>query len=447
MAVNLASWADPERLGTYLTEFDRAATTSGLTDSTGWARWGVQIASLDPEFRLGTHGITEMIGNLPGFRAGQRVFGNTRTSWALEMARTTERADIARLGRALTPEEYREIGKAANRIVGVTPRKGVSVDDPLDFLLYAPGWLAARIGTVVDAGRGLLPGAGTRQRVMRDALFRYLGFSAIATYTLNRIQGQETDWRPMVNGKPNANFMRIRWANRDWSLLGPWDSLLRATILTATGKPHQAWRSLGSGVVQAAWDYGTGEDAMRKGTRDNPENFAMSITGMFAPFGLEGVPEIIGDTVRGVDRGQPEQVGAGVAAAGFEFIGGKQTPLGYRDRAETIAQQKYRVSYDSLVNGLKAAQDAGNKGQEKQFDTKLDAIRAAVQKEQVAATGKRRTPFTLSAKRDVLARELFRKPYDELYDSQKKNVDRRLSEFFIVAPGERGTLQRLPGLR
>lgn len=444
MAVNLASWADPERLGKALVEFDRASTTSGLANSTDWSKWGVQVAGLDPEFRIGTHGIAEVIGNLPGFKAGQRVFGNTRTMWALEMARTTERSEIARLGRALTPDEYREIGGMANRMVGVQPRG--NIDDPLDFLLYAPGWLQARIGTVVDAGRGLLPGAGVKQRVLRDAFFRYLGLASIATYTLNRIQGRETDFRPMVNGKPNSNFMRIRWANRDWSLLGPWDSLLRATILTATGKPHQALRSLGSGFVQAAWDYGTGTDAIGKGTRDNPENFATSIVGMFAPFSLESVPEIIQDTIRGVNRRDPEQIAGGVAGTAFEFVGGKQAPLSFRDRAEVLAKERYGVSYDSLVNGLRAARESNRSGQEKMFETRLDSIRSAIQKEQIASEGRRRTPITLAAKRDVFARELFRKPYNQLFESQRKNVDKRLSEFFVVGDGQDRT-QTVPGAR
>ena len=73
-----------------------------------------------------------------------------------------------------------------------------------------------------------------------------IGYGTLLTVALNELQGQDTDFRPVVNGKYNSNFLRFRAFNRDWSVFGPWDSLARMLVNVGNLRTKDTVRSLGN---------------------------------------------------------------------------------------------------------------------------------------------------------------------------------------------------------
>ena len=87
-----------------------------------------------------------------------------------------------------------------------------------DFLLFAPRFLQSRLLTVSNGALGLRPGATLAQRQARNSLLKLVGYGTVLTFAINEMLGNETDVRPILNGRKNPNFIRIRAGGRDWSL-------------------------------------------------------------------------------------------------------------------------------------------------------------------------------------------------------------------------------------
>ena len=211
-------------------------------------------------------------------------------------------------------------------------------------MLFAPRFLMSRLETVAKAGLSLRPGATLDQRLARRSILKLIGMSVLLTVAINEVQGRKTDFRVIKNGRYNSNFMRVRIGNRDWQLLGTWESLLRAIIVTAQGKPQEAVRGMGSGLVSLTWDWFSGEDFLGRNVKDDAGNWSLWLMRSFLPFSAEELPEATMQIIRGSKEEDVGKALGGVSTVTCEILGWKSSPLSFTDLADDEAR---RLGFDS----------------------------------------------------------------------------------------------------
>ena len=344
LKLNFRAWVNDKALGQFIRQFDEIATQSGRLTSQVWGQDGLRIGGAQTEFMLG-QGLPARLSGLPGIRQANRAFGvfgdSARLRWADDMLR-----DELKAGRTL--EQIRlsgdseKIAEIANNMTGWS--KGKAFSNVGDLLIYAPRFLMSRLTTVTKAGLSLRPGATLDEKIARRSVLKMIAYGTLLTVAVNEMLGNETDFRPIVKGKYNSNFMRIRYGGRDWSLFGTWDSLARAIVSTAGGHPEDAWRGMGSGFVTLAWDSLSGESFTGERVRDNPDQFVEYVMRTFMPFAWEELPAAGEKMVKG------EPVAGGVTIVG-EVFGAKSAPMSVRDVLDIVSAEKYGKRYDDLNIG------------------------------------------------------------------------------------------------
>jgi len=165
--------------------------------------------------------------------------------------------------------------------------------------------------------------------------------------------GNKTDVMPMKDGRYNSNFMRIRFGDRDISVFGSWELFPRAIIATASGKPQDVIRGLGSGVVSSTWDLLWNKDFMGKAVYDNPQDFAEWMLGHVTPFAADELLPTTKNLAKGV-TGDTKSLVAGITSAITETLGIKSSPLSGREATmmarEAQAQQMgHTKPYEELA--------------------------------------------------------------------------------------------------
>ena len=249
-------------LGRFLDDFDRAAVGNSTPTSFEWAAAGLRMGGIDTEFMIGGK-LGHTIGGLPIVRQANRAFGYFGDILRLDGAQS--QFDIKRLAGLMPAQRQaamKEISMAMNLMTGWSP--GRFLGDTGNLLLFAPRFFQSQLELVVRAFPGL-PGGG--QNLTRDQarrmLIKLVGIGGMMTIAANEAFGNDDfDYlSPIVNGRFNPNFMRIRAADQDISLFGPWDSLLRAiTTAVAEGDPFYLARSKASPTIGMAWDLISGEN-------------------------------------------------------------------------------------------------------------------------------------------------------------------------------------------
>jgi hypothetical protein len=222
----------------------------------------------------------------------------------------------------------------------------------------------------------VLASIGRKQTIEnREALqsiIRMIGLGVSATEMANAMLGNETDRRPIVDGRINPNFYTIRIGGRDFSLFGPTIGLLRAIgtlgveMTRDPSRPDKAMaaasKALAGGVVRLIWDNLTGYGFMGKEapiglTREDPEKGLladpMDILQYVGELAMPIAPGAVGgELFEGVksarERDWGRVAGAGLAAVG-EVAGVKVSPMSRKDEAEALSQEKYGVPYKSLT--------------------------------------------------------------------------------------------------
>ncbi len=348
LKVNMQAWGigGDKILGKYLVDFDNKVSKIGRASSSDWSRAGLHLGGAVSEFQLG-QGVSSKIGQLPVVRQANRAFGylgdTLRLEWAdAELAtqlRNRSLADITVSG------DLERIAGAANNMTGWSRNKALGSAG--DMLLFAPRFLQSRLETVAKAGLGLRPGAALDERMARNAMLRLMGWGTVATVGINYALGNETDFRPIVDGRRNGNFMRIKYQGRSYSLFGTWDSLLGVFINVGTGHPQNALRNMGSGIVSDGWDLISGYDFNYDPTRDSPEDFAKWVGASMVPFVAQDVPDTLGQIGSGIEGGDIAQVGGGTVALGSQVIGVKsyQLPTGLEKVRQDTADEFKKLPY------------------------------------------------------------------------------------------------------
>jgi hypothetical protein len=381
LRVNIrAWWREGDRaLGQYFLAHDDLARKHGMPTVQDWNSAGLHVGGSRTEFALG-QGPTEALGRLPLIRQANRAFGSfgdtIRIAWA-----DAEVEGMIRKG--VSGPELREamenIARAVNGGTGYA--QGKTFADFGDFLFLAPRFLQSRLETVGRAAMSLqdvVPGRSSTldERIARRALFRLAGVGTALTFAANEALGQETDTRPFIKIKrgtrrlstptrdpisgrmrttedlyervPNSNFMRVRYAGRDWSMFGTWDSILRVMMATASGDPVGAGRPLMSGSMSVATDLLSGRDfqgkpVLRSGQaiKNDPGRFAEWVGEQVYPFAAEEMPSAVGRVASG-------EFAEGMTTIVGEVVGAKSSPLSLRERRDVLAQSILGRDYDDL---------------------------------------------------------------------------------------------------
>jgi hypothetical protein len=323
LEINLRAWGrnGDKILGSFLSKFDETAGQAGRLTSEAWSRAGLHIGGATGEFAIGQgKGLGQVIGDLPLIRQSNRAFGYfgdaLRLQWAdyqlssLLKHRTIE--EITASG------DLARIASGANVMTGYA--KGKTFGSTGDLVLFAPRWMQSRLETVAKAGMGIRPGASLDQKMARDSLLKLIGTGVGLTVAANLALGNKTDYRPIVDGKRNSQFMKIKYKGHFYSLFGPWDSLLATFMYVGTGKPLQALRSSGSGLTGAAFDLLTGKDYNYQPTTDTPAHFAQWVLSQFVPFSAGSLPESVRQMAGG-------DVAGGALNAASQVVGVKSYPV------------------------------------------------------------------------------------------------------------------------
>ena len=391
-----------ELLGSYVREFNQKAAAEGTMSTDDMARQGLRVGGEDTEFmigqekgmRVGSKLVTasKKLGKAPGIKQANRAYGfygdRLRIDWM-----KSQIDDLLAEGRTMQDiidsGDAKEIAKGVNASTGYSEKKfGGSFGD---MLLFAPRFFQSRLETIARAGQGIagkdilgsveavplvggkarrgLMKAGLakdipiRQRVARRSMLRFIAGGTSLTVLANLMLGNETDFRVMVqdskgNWNYNSNFMRIRFANRDWSIFGTWDSMLRLMIttgasVTGNGNPIDSLRGLASGPVSLGWDLFSdetfeGREPKAGWAPEDPEwspvDEAMKRIGYILeshiPFAGEETPEMGSQILKG-------NIGAATALAAGEFFGGKSAPFSYTDYKQIISKEKLEAGIES----------------------------------------------------------------------------------------------------
>ena len=358
LKVNFRSWG-PEGdrvLGQFIRTFDDSRPSEGRLNSSQWVRFGIHLGGSESEYTIGSAlgRVGEAIKKTPGIRQANRAFGFFGDALRLEWADNLLEAELAG-GRTLqqiaASGDAHRIAQAANSMTGWSDDRFAGTFG--DILLFAPRFLQSRLETTVRAARGSIPARGVvsqavpgvsrnaalQDRIARRALLKMMGYGVVLTVGINEALGNDTDFRPFVNGRVNSNFLRVRAFERDWTLFGTWNGLARAMMLVGSGEPEQALRGLGSGVVSTGWDVLSGENFIGQPTRDDPEQFLRTVAEALVPFSAQELPALGGQIVEGAREGDVGKVAGGVTGVLGEQAGASSSPLTPFER-EQIARDE-----------------------------------------------------------------------------------------------------------
>lgn len=382
---------DPQAIGSYFMAFDERAaraTTAGNVEPTirDLAQNGGHFGGAESEFSAtGLRALGQHIGDLPGIRHADRLFGFFGDATRAEMMRNDLLWEMKRSGR--TWEELRASGDAqkiieeANRATGWTndpfgTQAGGAGKMAANLALYAPRYFAARIEETINTVIGL-PGAaqdtvnlvagrrvftapigGIEKRLAAKRLLGFIGITSLLTVAANEARGEETDFRPLIDGKMNPNFMMVKnVAGHDISLMGTYRSLYNALGSVATGEPLRALRMLSSGTLRVAFDTITQHDLYGNYIYKDPGTFAWWLASLFTPIAISQEAGPVRYGAKGVQEGDVGKV-AGAAGIGVgTAFGGSFTQQSVTDIRDVVTKELYPgyARYDHLTRGQQNA--------------------------------------------------------------------------------------------
>ena len=356
---------DKNVTGAFLTDADAVAKKAGRLTNAEWAKYGSHYFGASGF--LEAINVSSKISDLPIIKQSNRAFSAfgdvARNIWRdnqleIEMNKGRTLEHLEQSG------DLERIAFGANAMTGWA-RKGAGGDIG-EVLLFAPRWLQARLDVVGRAAAGLRPNAPIDQAMARNAFLKMIVFGTLITVAINAALKQDTDFRPIVDGKRNGRFMRIKVGSAYFSLFGSWDSLLGMVINIGTGKPLNVIRSMGSGLVATAFDLITNRDYNYNvvGTKPvNPILLAGWIARSSVPFAAGGMIESGSQMIHG-------EVIPGAINLGANILGIKS----YVDKQQGDTTGKYSTSGQKGKKKGKATgkySTSGQKGKGKSFSKTL----------------------------------------------------------------------------
>ena len=283
MILNPLQYPDHARLvnGRLMAHFNELAIARGMPTAEDWAQVGLRMRGTQHEYSL------SFFDKLPVFRRAGMLFGYTGDQARLAIADSELEHHLRTTGKTLQQAKadgsMESIAKHANRSMGFSPQSGTY--DIGELLLFAPNFFRARFEMIYGALRASVP-IGRRsldQKLARRDMAKFLGSALVLTVAINEALGNDTDLNPVIvkksyRGFPrkpdvqwNPNFLRIRYGDRDYSLLGAYDSMFRM-ILTAGQGDVTTFNSVLGGSPRAVIDLITQSNFFGKPLEDLSDN-------------------------------------------------------------------------------------------------------------------------------------------------------------------------------
>ena len=376
LKVNAAAWRDEKALGKMIENYDRNAQREGMPLAADWVRANLHVGGTSTEFQIGASFSTRVqdkIGKVPvlggAMKGADRAFGFTGDALRLEWAQNELRTNLkGRTWQELAQTgELDKIAQSMNRMTGWSPVKvGGNIGDIGDLVLFAPRFLQARLETLVHAVK---PTNDLEARIARNALLRTVGGAVVLTVAANKVSGGHdgqgsTDFRPFMRDaagrtKPNPNFMKVRFNNQDWGLLGPWDSLARiiiqigaaadptskATFLERAMTPLDIMHNLGSGaqrdVANAIELFSKGTVGGKPASEFTALDYAGWIAGHFTPMSAPALGKAALPTAQAAFAGDVGGTVAGTVATFGQLVGGKASDISYSDVRDIVTREMF----------------------------------------------------------------------------------------------------------
>jgi hypothetical protein len=269
---SLKAWRDSAVYSDWATGFNTKTAAEGRLSTDEWAgQFGLAQLGRAPDVASGILESIPVAGR--AFQGADRAFATVsdvaRAEWADDLLRE-ELLQGKTLAQLRADGTLQQIANTVNAATGYVNGQFSLAN----LAMFSARFFTARILTMLRAIRGmdidapldLVPFAGRRiqeqlpkankfsrhqDRYARRAVMRMLGYGTLLTMLLNELQGHETDFRPVVNGRYNSNFLRFRAFNRDWSVFGPYDSLARMLVNVGAGRVKDTVRSIGNAPFAA----------------------------------------------------------------------------------------------------------------------------------------------------------------------------------------------------
>lgn len=360
-SVALRSAKDPNVRAAMIQQFDADAAARGWPTSREWAMAGSHQGASSTEYTL-RGGPLNALTQAPGVgvvaRGVKRVaegsneafgtFGDMmrllheQTLLQRALARgEIDQAAVARLRQGMVDPKLRAIAEHSNRITGWAPSKFLG--DIGDVVQFAPRFFQSQL----DLASNALTKGGLEGKLARREMLQYLGTAATFTVLANMALGNETgDWlKPFKDDsyEKNPNFMRIRFQGRDYSMFGPWDSLLTAVMAVGAGVvdsnplggAQYLARTKASPVVQMAWDLMTKEDFVGDPVEIGANwDFAEWLAKQMTPFSAQDFPALGKQALSG------DVAGAGLGLVG-DTLGIKSSDMTPNEELDAIAGRTF----------------------------------------------------------------------------------------------------------
>ena len=248
--------------------------------------------------------------------------------------------------------------------------RGLDIDAPLDLVPIIGGRIANKVPTVNKAAR-------LQDKIARRQILRMMGYGTMLTVAVNTMNGHDTDFRMVVKDSKgrqryNSNFVRIIGKNRDYSVFGPYDSMLRLFTNVVLFKGKDTVETLANNpFVSASLDLFENEkfggapivdpNMIDPGLRDKATNAArmgMYIFETMLPFSTDETTNIMSDAIKNVEQGDKGAAAADLGDMLLEFGGVKSSPKSNQELRDLIADPKTRPEERSHLQDILDARQA-----------------------------------------------------------------------------------------
>jgi hypothetical protein len=357
----LRSTMDPNVRAAMIQQFDADAAARNMLTSREMAMAGLHQGASSTEYTLRggpLNALTEapVIGKVArGVKnvavGSNEAFGTFGDMMRLQHMQTLlqralasgeiDQAALVRLKQGMIDPKIRAIAEHSNRITGWAPSKFLG--DVGDVVQFAPRFFQSQL----DLASNALTKGGLEGKLARREMLQYLGTAATFTVLANMALGNETgDWlKPFKDDsyEKNPNFMRIRVQGRDYSMFGPWDSLLTAVMAVGAGVvdsnplggAQYLARTKASPVVQMAWDLMTKEDFVGNPVEIGANwDFAAWLARQMTPFSAQDFPALAQQALSG------DVTGAGLGLVG-DTLGIKSSDMTPNEELDAIAGRTF----------------------------------------------------------------------------------------------------------
>ena len=310
-------------------------------------------------------GVTDLPFIGKGARLSNHHFSRTGNLLRLQMYKnaTQNRGALKKLG-LQGQMAGKDIATHEDMIQSINEATGFKAGVPSDIgsaIFFAPRYFGSQLSILKKAAYK----DGPDGALARDMIVRTMATMSVATWALNEMNGEETDWSPIrydMEGKPHwdSNFMRVRTQGQDVSLFGSWDSLLALFGTAVTEGPTSAASRLAR--TKASPSVGRLFDIIMEETFTGDEvNFRTSdprVLGLsFWNLMKQQAPFTVQDLMNEVSQDPEFSISdpstytrPSVLAVGSNITGIKSAPVTAYERRDDRSQQLYDRDWKELTS-------------------------------------------------------------------------------------------------